>query len=65
MGAETTVTIRRVGFRSGTDAELRMLHAVEAPVEAERGSNRMPQPVESYIAFARNLPGGAVGVRLS
>src|SRR6266511_4676500 len=32
------------------------LHAVEAPIEAERGSNRMPQPVESYIAFARKLP---------
>ena len=56
MGGETTVTIRRVGFRSGTDAELRMLHAVEAPIEAERGSERMPQPVDLYIAFARNLP---------
>src|SRR5215211_3175902 len=32
------------------------LHAVEAPIEAERGSNRVPQPVESYIAFARKLP---------
>src|SRR5439155_343922 len=50
------VTIRRVGFRSGTDAELRMLHAVEAPVEAERRPDREPQPVESYIAFARKLP---------
>jgi GNAT superfamily N-acetyltransferase len=45
-----------VGFRSGTDAELTALHAVEAPIEAERGSNIMPQPVEFYIAFARNLP---------
>ncbi|MEY2458357.1 MAG: hypothetical protein QOG30_187, partial [Acidimicrobiaceae bacterium] len=50
------MTIRRVGFRSGTDAELRMLHAVEAPVEAERRPDREPQPVESYIAFARSLP---------
>jgi GNAT superfamily N-acetyltransferase len=50
------VTIRRVGFRSGTDAELRMLHAVEAPVEAERRPDREPQPVGSYIAFARRLP---------
>jgi GNAT superfamily N-acetyltransferase len=32
------------------------LHAVEAPIEAERRSDRVPQPVESYIAFARNLP---------
>jgi mycothiol synthase len=48
--------VRRVGFRAGTDEELAALHAVEAPVAAERGSNRMPQPVESYIALARNLP---------
>ena len=48
--------IRRVGFRSGTDDELRMLHEVEAPVEAERRPGRTPQPLESYIAFARKLP---------
>jgi GNAT superfamily N-acetyltransferase len=48
--------LRRVGFRAGTDEELTALHAVEAPVAAERGSNRMPQPARSYIAFARNLP---------
>ncbi len=48
--------VRRVGFRAGTDEELRALHAVEAPVAAERGSNRMPQSAESYIALARNLP---------
>ena len=47
---------RRVGFRTGTADELMALHAVEAPIEAERGSNRIPQPVESYIAFARKLP---------
>ena len=50
------VTIRRVGFRSGTDAELQLLHAVEAPVEAERRPDVEPQPLESYIAFARKLP---------
>jgi mycothiol synthase len=32
------------------------LHAIQAPIAAECGSSRMPQPVESYIAFARNLP---------
>ena len=48
--------IRRVGFRAGSDEELKALHAVEAPIEAERGSNRMPQSLESYVAFARNLP---------
>jgi mycothiol synthase len=48
--------VRRVGFRSGTDDELTALHAVEAPVAAECGSHRMPQPLESYIAFARGLP---------
>ncbi len=48
--------VRRVGFRAGSDEELTALHAVEAPIAAERGSNRMPQPVESYIAFARKLP---------
>jgi mycothiol synthase len=48
--------VRRVGFRAGTDEELTALHAVESPIAAERGSNRMPQPVDSYIAFARRLP---------
>jgi mycothiol synthase len=56
VNASPEVRIRRVGFRSGTDAELTALHAVEMPVAAERGTFRMPQPVESYIAFARNLP---------
>ena len=50
------VDIRRVGFRDGTDAELAALHAVESPIEAERRPHRVPQPVESYIAFARALP---------
>ena len=50
------VHVRRVGFRAGTDADLTALHAVEAPVEAERRPDRVPQPVESYIAFARSLP---------
>jgi GNAT superfamily N-acetyltransferase len=50
------VTIRRVGFRSGTDAELTALHAVEIPVAVELRWNRMPQPIDSYVAFARNLP---------
>lgn len=48
--------IRRVGFRGGSDEELRALHAVEAPIEAERGSNRMPQSLDAYMAFSRNLP---------
>jgi GNAT superfamily N-acetyltransferase len=48
--------LRRVGFRAGTDEELTALHAVEIPGAAERGSKRMPQPLESYIAFARKLP---------
>jgi GNAT superfamily N-acetyltransferase len=48
--------IRRVGFRGGTDDELRALHAVEAPIAAETGSNRMPQPLEAYMALARSLP---------
>jgi mycothiol synthase len=56
VSASAEFRIRRVGFRSGTDAELTALHAVEAPIAAERGSDRMPQPVESYIALARNLP---------
>ena len=56
MNASTDVRIRRVGFRSGTDTELTALHAVEVPVAAERGTFRMPERVESYIAFARNLP---------
>jgi len=47
---------RRVGFRSGTDHELTALHAVESVVAAERGSHRMPQRIDAYIAYARNLP---------
>jgi mycothiol synthase len=50
------LNVRRVPFRAGTDAELAALHSVEAPVAAECGANRMPQPLESYIAFARALP---------
>jgi mycothiol synthase len=50
------LNVRRVGFRAGTDSELTALHAVEIPVAAERGSSRMPEPVQSYIAFARKLP---------
>jgi mycothiol synthase len=56
VSTSVDVNVRRVGFRTGTDAELIALHFVEVPVQAERGSDRMPQPVESYIAFARNLP---------
>ncbi len=48
--------IRRFGFREGTDEDLRALHSIEVPVEAERGSHRMPQPIESYIGFVRHLP---------
>ena len=52
----TDFRLRRVGFRAGTEKELTALHAVEAPIEAERRPDRVPQPVESYIAFARKLP---------
>lgn len=48
--------VRRVGFRSGTDAELSAMHAVEAPIEAERRPDLVPQPLASYMAFARSLP---------
>ena len=54
MAAE--LQIRRVGFRSGCDQELKALHDVEALIEAERGSNRMPQALDDYMAFARSLP---------
>jgi mycothiol synthase len=56
MTASADYRLRRVGFRAGTDEQLRALHAVEAPVAAELGSNRMPQSAEAYIAFAHNLP---------
>lgn len=48
--------MHRVGFRSGTHAELAALHAVEAPIQAERGSARMQQQLDAYVSFARNLP---------
>lgn len=56
MSASADFCVRRVGFRAGTDEELMALHAVEAPIEAERRPVRVPQPVESYIGFARKLP---------
>ena len=40
------VRVRRVGFRSGTDAELAAMYAVETPIEAERRPDRVPQPLE-------------------
>jgi mycothiol synthase len=54
--SERRLDIRRAGFRDGTDEELKALHAVEAPIATERGSNRTPQRLESYVAFARSLP---------
>lgn len=56
MSDEVKVQVRRVSFRASTDDELKALHAVEVPIEAERGSNRMPRSLNSYMAFARNLP---------
>ena len=56
MADRDLVHIRRVGFRNGTDEELGALHAVESVVEAERRPDRVPQPLDSYIKFARNLP---------
>ncbi len=56
MPSTNDVSIRRVGFRSGTDAELAALHAVEIPVAIELRWNRMPQPSDAYFAFARSLP---------
>lgn len=48
--------IRRVGFRDGTDEELRAIHAVESPIEAERRHDHVPQPLDAFLAFARALP---------
>ncbi len=56
MSEAVEYQIRRVKFRDGDEDVLRALHSVEAPVAAEQGSNRMPQSVDAYIAFARNLP---------
>ncbi|CAN5797079.1 GNAT family N-acetyltransferase [soil metagenome] len=50
------VRVRSVAFRNGTDADLAALRAVEIPIQDERGSDRMPRPLDSYIALARNLP---------
>src|SRR5262245_46889547 len=57
MGSESaSVRVRRVGFRHGTDEELTAMHLVESEIEAERRPGRRAQPLDSYIAFARNLP---------
>jgi mycothiol synthase len=50
------IAVRRVGFRVGTDAELAAMHLVESEIEAERRPGASPQPLGSYIAFARHLP---------
>jgi mycothiol synthase len=50
------INVRRVAFRTGTDDDLRALWTVEAPIEAERRPDVPPQPLESYIGFARSLP---------
>jgi mycothiol synthase len=52
----TGARVRRVGFRFGTDEELAAMHLVESEIEAERHPGAMPQPLASYMAFARNLP---------
>src|SRR6478609_1530445 len=49
------IEVRRVGFRAGTDAELAALHAVEAPIEAERRPDLVPRPLASYFEFARSI----------
>jgi GNAT superfamily N-acetyltransferase len=57
MGPEAHgVAVRRVGFRFGHDAELAAMHLVESEIDAERRPGALPQPLESYIAFARHLP---------
>jgi mycothiol synthase len=50
------VKVRRVGFRDGTDEELKALHAVEVPVSTELRHFRMPQPIDEFMSYARNLP---------
>jgi mycothiol synthase len=57
MGLEAPgIAVRRVGFRFGSDAELAAMHLIESEIEAERRPGASPQPLESYIAFARHLP---------
>src|SRR5262249_52275216 len=57
MGTESaSIRVRRGGFRRGTDEELAAMHLVESEIEAERRPGRPAQPLESYIAFARDLP---------
>jgi mycothiol synthase len=51
-----SIRVRRVGFRFGTDAELAAMHLVESEIESERRPGRAPQPLDSYMAFARSLP---------
>lgn len=45
-----------MSLREGTDDDLVKLHHVEAPIESERGSKRMPGELADYMAFARSLP---------
>jgi mycothiol synthase len=56
MRAAAGTSVRRVGYRHGTDEELAAMHTVEAEIEAERRPGAAPQPLASYVAFARSLP---------
>jgi len=50
-------SVRRVPFREAPDDDLAALHLIEAEVEVERRPDRLPQPLETYVAFARAFPG--------
>jgi mycothiol synthase len=50
------VGIRPTGFRSAADDELAALHLIESEIELERRPHSPPQPLASYIGFARSLP---------
>jgi GNAT superfamily N-acetyltransferase len=56
LGERKDVTVRRVGFRAGTDAELAAMHLVESEIESERHPGADAQPLRAYVAFARSLP---------
>lgn len=49
-------TVRSTGYRGASDADLAALHTVETEVDLERRPDRAPQPLGSYIGFARSFP---------
>lgn len=48
--------MKRVHYREANEADLAALHLIETELDRERRPDRAPQPLESYLGFARSFP---------